>query len=85
LNTFNYHAFDPSEIKSVSERVTTNYYAYHGPLGDVVRDGVFFFASKDGFPIGTFNTFEAAMASLEWKARVKAQGYSLFTGECLQQ
>jgi hypothetical protein len=58
----------------MSKRATTNYYAYQGPLGEVVRDGVFFFASKDGFPIGTYNTFEEAMASLAWKGRAKAPG-----------
>jgi hypothetical protein len=66
----------------MSKRATTNYYAYQGPLGEVVRDGVFFFASKDGFPIGTYKTFEEAMASLAWKGRAKAPGYSLFTREC---
>lgn len=66
----------------MSERVPTNYYAYQGPLGVVVRDGVLFFASKDGFPIGTYKTFEEAMASLAWKGRAKASGYSLFTREC---
>jgi hypothetical protein len=69
----------------MSERVTTNFYAYQGPLGEIVRDGVFFFASKNGFPIGIYNTFEEAMASLAWKGRVKAPGYSLFTGEWQQQ
>jgi hypothetical protein len=68
----------------VRNRITTYYHVYKGPLGDVVRDGVFFFASKDGFPVGTYNTFEEAIASLEWKGRVKAPGYSLFTGECQQ-
>jgi len=69
----------------MNERVTTNHYAYRGPLGEVVRDGVFFFASRDGFPMGIYNTFEEAMASLAWKGRVKAAGYSLFTGDCQQQ
>lgn len=65
----------------MSNRVTTNYYAYQGPLGDVVRDGIVFLASRDGFPIGIYNSFEEAMASLAWKGRVKATGYSLFKGE----
>ena len=56
----------------MSERVTTNYYTYQGRLGEVVRDGVFFFARKDGFPIGTYSTFEEAMASLAWKFEATA-------------
>ncbi len=49
-----------------------SYYAYLGPLGEVVRDGLSFVASKDGFPIGTYGTLQEAMASLEWKGRAKA-------------
>ena len=49
-----------------------SYYAYLGPLGEVVRDGLSFLASKDGFPIGTYGTLQEAMASLEWKGRDKA-------------
>jgi hypothetical protein len=48
-----------------------NYYAYLGPLGEIVRDGVSFFASKDGFLIGEYDTFQRAMDSLEWKGRAK--------------
>jgi hypothetical protein len=51
---------------------TMNYYAYLGPLGEVVRHGVSFFASKDGFLIGEYDTFRQAMDSLEWKGRAKA-------------
>ena len=43
-----------------------------GPLGEVVRHGASFIASKDGFPIGTYNTFGEAMESLAWKGRTKA-------------
>jgi hypothetical protein len=50
---------------------TMNYYAYLGPLGEIVRDGVSFFASKDGFLIGEYDTFQRAMDSLEWKGRAK--------------
>jgi hypothetical protein len=66
----------------MTEPVPANFYAYQGSLGAVVRDGALFFASKDGFPIGTYKTFEEAMASLAWKGRAKAPGYSLFTREC---
>ena len=51
---------------------TMSYYAYLGPLGEVVRDGASFMALKDGFLIGTYNTFGEAMESLAWKGRTKA-------------
>jgi hypothetical protein len=41
---------------------------YQGPLGLVVYEGASFFASKDGFPIGTCDTLEEAMETLAWKA-----------------
>jgi hypothetical protein len=53
---------------------TSNYYAYLGPLGQVVCDQVSFFASKDGFPIGTYNSYDEAIESLAWKGRAKAVG-----------
>jgi hypothetical protein len=59
----------------MSNEGTTNHYPYQGPLGEVVRHGRRFFASKDGFPIATYNTFEEAMACLAWKARAKATGW----------
>ena len=49
-----------------------SYYAYLGPLGEVVRHGASFIASKDGFPIGTYSTFGEALESLAWKGRTKA-------------
>ena len=49
----------------------TDYYTYLGPLGQIVCDEVSFFASKDGFPIGTYNWYEEAIESLAWKGRVK--------------
>jgi hypothetical protein len=49
-----------------------SYYAYLGPLGEVVRHGASFVASKDGFPIGTYSTFGEALESLAWKGRTKA-------------
>jgi hypothetical protein len=56
----------------MSNETTSRYIIYQGPLGRVVRRGASFVASKDGFPIGTYNSFEEAMESLQWKARVKA-------------
>ena len=47
-------------------------YAYQGPLGEVIHNGRFFFASKDEFLIGrTYNTFEEAMEALVWRERIK--------------
>jgi hypothetical protein len=57
----------------MSDKTTTNHYAYYGPLGEVVRHGQAFFARKDGFLIGTYSTFAEAMAALAWKGRVKAK------------
>jgi hypothetical protein len=51
-----------------------SYYAYPGPLGEVVRH---FIASKDGFLIGTYNPFGEAMESLAWKGRTKKHFSSL--------
>ena len=58
----------------MSNEGTSKYYAYLGPLGQVVCDQVAFFASKDGFPIGTYNSYEEAIESLAWKGRGKAGG-----------
>ena len=51
---------------------TMSYYAYLGPLGEVVRHGASFIASRDGFLIGTYKTFGEAMESLTWKGGTKA-------------
>jgi hypothetical protein len=48
-----------------------SYYVYLGPLGEVVRHGASFIASKDGFLIGEYDTFGEAMESLAWKGRTK--------------
>jgi hypothetical protein len=48
-------------------------YRYQGPLGKVVHNGRYFFASKDGLLLGTYNTFEEAMESLVWRERVKVK------------
>jgi hypothetical protein len=49
-----------------------SYYAYLGPLGEVVRHGASFDAWKGGFLIGTYNSFGEALESLAWKGRIKA-------------
>jgi len=56
----------------MSNEVRSNHYAYRGPLGEVVRHGQTFSAWKDAFPIGTYETLQEAMESLEWKGRAKA-------------
>jgi hypothetical protein len=55
-----------SDLLSMMEK---DCYAYQGPLGQVVHNGLYFYACRDGFLIGTYNTFEEAMASLELKER----------------
>jgi hypothetical protein len=45
---------------------------YEGPLGQIACQEASFCATKDGFPIGTFDTFEKAMEILAWKGRDKA-------------
>ena len=55
----------------MSNEGISSYYAHHGPLGEVVCDEVSFLASKDGFPVGTYKTYEEAMESLAWKGRAK--------------
>jgi len=58
--------------QAMSNEETASYYAYQGPLGEVVCDDeISFLASKDGFPIGRYNTYEEALESLEWKGRAK--------------
>ena len=59
------------EVKGMSNERTSKYYAYLGPLGQVVCDEVSFFASKDGFPIGTYNSYEEAIESFAWTGRAK--------------
>jgi hypothetical protein len=46
---------------------------YEGPLGQIVSQQPSYLATKDGFPIGTYNTFEEAMEILAWKGRTKAK------------
>jgi hypothetical protein len=43
------------------------WYAFEGPLGDVIHNKRFFFAWKEGCLMGTYNTLEEATASLTSK------------------
>jgi hypothetical protein len=50
-----------------------NRYSYQGPLGDVCQVGRYFFAWKDGFLIGGYQSADEAMASLVWEERLKTK------------
>ena len=53
-------------VKAKRKRpVANNQYTYQGSLGQVVDNGRYFFAWKDGVLIGTYNALEKAMESLE--------------------
>src|SRR6202047_846806 len=43
------------------------WYAFEGPLGDVIHNKRFFFAWREGCLMGTYNTLEEATASLTSK------------------
>jgi hypothetical protein len=68
---------DSSSEKAVKGKpkraVGNNQYVYQGPLGQVVDNGWYFFAWKDGFLIGTYNTLEQAMETLVWRERLKTR------------
>jgi hypothetical protein len=61
----------------MSKEATNSYYGYRGPLGEIVHQGTSFFARRDGFLIGTYNTLEEALESLEWKALIHPSVLSL--------
>jgi hypothetical protein len=46
---------------------------YLGPLGRILCKGAFFFASKDGSPVGTCESFDEAIEILARKGRAKVQ------------
>jgi hypothetical protein len=56
----------------MSDKVKPTHVLYQGSFGQIVRQQASFFASKNGFPIGTYGTFEEAMESLAWKGRDRA-------------
>jgi hypothetical protein len=53
-------------ISPIKPEIRT-WYAFEGPLGDVVHNKRFFFAWKEGCLMGTYNTLEEATASLTSK------------------
>ena len=49
----------------MSNPITTNRYSCHGPLGEVVHAGRYFFAWKDEtILIGAYETFDEAVCAL---------------------
>ena len=59
-----YKWIDQEATSDVLSEIEKDWYAYQGPLGDVVHKGAYFFASKDGFLIGSYETFDDAIAAL---------------------
>jgi hypothetical protein len=55
-----------SKISPIKPEIRT-WYAFEGPLGDVIHNKRFFFAWKEGCLMGTYNTLEEATASLTSK------------------
>ena len=55
-----------SNISSVKPEIRT-WYAFEGPLGEVIHNARFFFAWKEGCLMGTYDTLEEATASLASK------------------
>ena len=62
-------AINATQIK----REIRTWYAFEGPLGEVVHNKQFFFAWKDGCLMGTYNTLEEAPESLALKERLKTR------------
>jgi hypothetical protein len=60
---------DATQVK----REIRTWYAFEGPLGEVVHNKRFFFAWKDGCLMGTYRTLGEAMESLEGRERLKMQ------------
>ena len=59
-----YRWIDEEATCDILFELEKDWYAYQGPLGDVVHKGAYFFASKDGFLIGSYETFDDAIAAL---------------------
>jgi hypothetical protein len=57
----------PAKIKN---EVRT-WYAFEGPSGEIVHNKQFFFAWKEGCLLGTYNTLEKAVESLNRKGKLK--------------
>src|ERR1700730_3485850 len=57
-----------STMSRIKPEIRT-WYAFEGPLGDVIHNKRFFFAWKEGCLMGTYNSLEEATASLTSKQR----------------
>jgi hypothetical protein len=57
-----------STISPIKPEIRT-WYAFEGPLGDVIHNKRFFFAWMEGCLMGTYNTLEEATASLTSKQK----------------
>jgi hypothetical protein len=55
----------------MSNEVKHTHLLYQGSFGQILCQQASFFASKNGFLIGTYGTFEDAMETLAWKGRDK--------------
>jgi hypothetical protein len=60
-------------VKTDDDRDMHHWYAYQGDLGEVVCNGRYFFALKDGCLIGTSKILEEVMEALAWKERLKTR------------
>ena len=58
-----YKWIDQEAASDVLFEIEKDWYAYQGPLGDVIHKGPYFFGSKDP-SIGSFKTFDDAIAAL---------------------
>jgi hypothetical protein len=59
-----------SNISPIKQEIRT-WYAFEGPLGEVIHNQRFFFAWKEGCLMGTYNSLEEATASLASREKRK--------------
>jgi hypothetical protein len=57
---------------AMSNEAIPTHLLYQGPLGLMACQKASFFASKNGFPIGTYDTFEEAMTALAGERKRQA-------------
>jgi hypothetical protein len=56
-----------------SDQLIKHWHAYQGLLGEVMHDGRFFFAWKEGRLIGASQTLDEAMESLIWREKLSKE------------
>jgi len=59
-----YKWIDQEATSDLLFEIEKDWYAYQGPLGDVVHKGANFSALKDGFLTGSYKTLDEAMEAL---------------------